>query len=255
MTNPFRTRIGTKVSKAVQFTVIVPVRLASTRLPDKPLAEIGGKPILLHVLQRAREADAERIVVATDAPQLVKLATEAGFEAVLTGPCANGTERAAQAAAKLEIKGIIVNLQGDEPAIDPAVIRAVAQRSCDGHCDCATAAAPISRAQAASPDNVKVVLRGDGTAACFSRAPIPFFRVEQSTETHLGHIGLYAFAPGKLAQSQQLPPCEWEQTELLEQLRWLWHGWSIATIVTPKYCHGIDTPDDLQAARENFNNA
>lgn len=196
MTNPFRTRIGTKVSKAVQFTVIVPVRLASTRLPDKPLAEIGGKPILLHVLQRAREADAERIVVATDAPQLVKLATEAGFEAVLTGPCANGTERAAQAAAKLEIKGIIVNLQGDEPAIDPAVIRAVAQRSCDGHCDCATAAAPISRAQAASPDNVKVVLRGDGTAACFSRAPIPFF-VSNNPPKRIWAIS--AFTPSHLA--------------------------------------------------------
>ena len=236
----------------MQFTVIVPARLASTRLPNKPLAKLAGKPILLHVLQRAHESGAQRVIAATDAPQLAELAIDAGFEAELTGTCSNGTARTAQAAAQLGLDGVIVNLQGDEPAIDPAVIRQVAQLAGDGSCACATAAAPITAAQAADANIVKVVLRSDATAAYFSRAALPHARAATDTVAYLGHIGIYAFAPGKLAQTQQLTPCPWEQIENLEQLRWLWHGWTIAAIPAANFCHGIDTEADLAAAQAGF---
>ena len=230
----------------MSFTVIVPVRLASTRLPNKPLIEIDNKPMVIHVLERVKKSGAKRVIVATEDQSIQDVVTTAGFEAKLTGECENGTQRVAKLADMLGITDVIVNVQGDEPTIEPDLVAKVAKQASTDEFDCVTAAAPITKTQALDPNTVKVVLRKDKQAILFSRNAIPHRASTSATKpTYLGHIGIYAFKADRLLETQQLPTCELEQAERLEQLRWLWHGWKIGVVTTKHYSSGIDTPDDL----------
>ena len=222
---------------------MVPARLDARRLPAKPLADIGGRPLIAHVLERARQAGATRVVAAVDDDQIAAAAAAAGFEAVLTGECRCGTERVAAAAAKLDLQGIIVNLQGDEPFISPDTIAATAGLAGEG---VATAAAPVPAATLTDASTVRVVVDGAGNALYFSRARIPHGSAEA-----LAHIGIYAFASRRLLEKlASLPPCRLESSERLEQLRWLHNGQRIRVLQAAEFSAGIDTQQDLDAARK-----
>jgi len=247
------------------FDVLIPARLASTRLPGKPLADIGGLPMIVRVARRAAQSAARSITVAADDPTIVSACAAHGVEAVLTGTHhVSGSDRLAEAARLLGLPdtAIVVNVQGDEPMIDPALIDACAElleRRDD--CVMSTAAHPIaSAADFANPNIVKVVRDAAGTALYFSRAPIPWprdrggtFDAAATTEAPLRHVGLYAYRADFLQRYPLLEPSPIESIEQLEQLRVLWHGERIAIHVghgAPGI--GIDTPADLEAARALF---
>jgi 3-deoxy-manno-octulosonate cytidylyltransferase (CMP-KDO synthetase) len=256
------------------FTVLIPARLASTRLPDKPLADIGGLPMVVRVAQRARLSGAQRVVVATDSPHIVAACTQYGVESVLTrSDHPSGSDRLAEASALLGLSGddIVVNVQGDEPLIDPQLVQAVATllETTPGAA-MATAAHPIhDKADFLNPNVVKVVLNRQQSALYFSRAPIAYARdTEQgwpgdlpSTTTAesaqatqqsslLRHIGLYAYRAHFLQAFPGLDVSPLETIEALEQLRALWHGYAIAVHVSPTAsAPGVDTPADLERVR------
>lgn len=214
--------------------------MASTRLPGKPLADLGGTPMIVRVWERARLA-VDRVVVATDDEAIAAAVRDAGGEVVMTGDCVNGTARCA--AAKVDAD-VIVNVQGDEPFVDPAHIRAVAE-AITTHRPIATVAAPL-RGDAQDPARVKVVFDPGGRALYFSRAPIP------SGGPWWLHVGLYAFSRDVLERVVHLPPSPLEQAERLEQLRWLEAGYPIHVVQVDGAEGGIDTPADLDRARTRF---
>ncbi len=248
------------------FWALIPARRASTRLPDKALADIGGKPMVVRVAQRAAQSGASRIVVATDCPEIRECVEQNGFEALITSAAhASGTDRIAEAAALLKVQDsqILVNVQGDEPLIDPALIAGVAQTLSDSlDAAVATAAHPIDDSESIfSPNVVKVVCNARSEALYFSRAPIPYHRdawanragLQESNvnASLLRHIGIYGFYARALPAFVRWGPCPLEQIEQLEQLRWLWHGRSIAvhqTLNAPQA--GVDTPQDLARIRK-----
>ena len=256
------------------FTVLIPARRASTRLPDKPLADIAGLPMVVHVARRAAQSGARLVAVATDDASIAQACADHGVRALLTGAQhASGTDRIAEAATQLGLpeSEVVLNVQGDEPLIDPALIRACAQALADdAKADIATAAHAISDAEEVfNPNVVKVVLDAQHYALLFSRAPIPWRRdafarlappappgpgvkvpCTDSTLPFLRHVGLYAYRVSALRRFTQLPPCALEQEEALEQLRALWNGWRIAvlTLQTPPAA-GVDTPADLERVR------
>ena len=247
------------------FDVLIPARLASTRLPGKPLADIAGLPMIVRVARRAAQSAARSVTVAADDASIVAACTANGVAAVLTGAHhASGSDRLAEAARLLGLSGaaIVVNVQGDEPMIDPALVDACAallERR--GDCVMSTAAHPIaSAADFANPNIVKVVLDVGGAALYFSRAPVPWprdrggaFDPGAAAEPPLRHVGLYAYRAEFLQRYPLLAPSPLEAIEQLEQLRVLWHGERIAVHVshgTPGI--GIDTPADLEAARALF---
>lgn len=247
------------------FTVLIPARLASTRLPDKPLADIAGLPMVVRVAQRARQSDAVEVVVATDAPRIQQACEAHGVRCVMTSADhPTGSDRLAQACTLLGLDGqdAIVNVQGDEPLIDPALINAcAAQLDRQPDCVVSTAAHPIEDpAHFGNPNVVKVVIDAQGRALYFSRAPIPWWRDAPTPGTPasgaaapLRHIGIYGYRAGFLRRFPQLPPSPLEQAESLEQLRVLWHGERIAVHVTPDAPGaGVDTPDDLARVRAVF---
>ncbi len=246
----------------MHFRVVIPARYASTRLPGKPLADIGGKPMVLHVLERALEAGAESVVVATDDVRVQQAVEAAGYAALMTSPDhQSGTERLVEVAETLgwPDDALVVNVQGDEPLIDPALIREVA-RQLVVHDDAvmATLAHPIhDHADFVNPNVVKVVADEAGYAVYFSRAPIPWprdaFAAQQPMPHELGalrHIGLYAYRAGFLRTYAMLAPSPLERHEMLEQLRVLWHGHRISLGLTPSApAPGVDTPEDLARVR------
>jgi 3-deoxy-manno-octulosonate cytidylyltransferase (CMP-KDO synthetase) len=248
----------------MSFTVIIPARLASTRLPNKPLADIGGKPMVVRVAERAAQSGAARIAVATDHLDIVAACRTHGIEVHLTrADHPSGTDRIAEVAATmgLDDDAVIVNVQGDEPLISPALIAATgALISSD--VPMATAAHAIHEpADIFNPNVVKVVLDKSGRALYFSRATIPWHRdgFAQSREVMpagyqpLRHIGLYAFRNAFLQAYPRLAISPLEQIEALEQLRVLWHGYSIAVHVTEGApAAGVDTPEDLARVRAYF---
>lgn len=247
------------------FTVIIPARLASSRLPEKALADIAGKPMVVRVAERARQSEAQRIVVATDHAAIAAACSEYGIEAVLTGKQhASGTARLAEAALLLGMADddIAVNVQGDEPLIDPALINRTAELLGSGTAQMATAAHPIAEAaEFLNPNCVKVVLDQRRNALYFSRAPIAWPRdAFAATQTALPegyaplrHIGLYAYRVGFLHQYVGLPPSPLESIESLEQLRVLWHGGKIAvTVYDNAPAAGVDTAEDLERVRAWF---
>ena len=247
------------------YTVLIPARLASTRLPDKPLADIAGKPMVVRVAERARLSHAARVVVAADSPQILDACRLHGVDAVLTrDDHPSGSDRLAEASRLLGLsaRDVVVNVQGDEPLIAPALIDAVAalleQRP---DASMSTAAHPIGDvAEFVNPNVVKVVLDAGGMALYFSRAPIPWWRDGFATGVSqlpapapLRHIGIYGYRVAFLQQFPVLPQAPVEVCEALEQLRALWHGHRIAVHVTDETPGpGIDTPADLERVRRLF---
>jgi len=247
------------------FTVIVPARLASTRLPNKPLADINGVPMVVRVAQRAALSAATQVVVAADSPQIVKACKEHGVRVLLTQVNhPSGSDRLAEASQLLGLSAqdMVVNVQGDEPLIDPQLINDVASLlNQHPHASMSTAAHPIhDLAEFTNPNVVKVVIDQAQLAMYFSRAPIPWWRDGFANGVNslpqpaaLRHIGIYGYRVGFLQSFPQLPPAPVEQGEALEQLRALWHGHKIAVHVTDKAPGpGVDTPEDLARVQALF---
>lgn len=233
------------------FHVLIPARYASTRFPGKPLADLGGKPMVVHVCERARLGGAASVHVATDDERIAAVVRAHGHEVVMTRTDhASGTDRLAEAAALLRWpeETIVVNVQGDEPLIAPALIAGVA-RELEEKPDAsmATACHPLDDAgAAANPNVVKVVLDAAGYALYFSRARIPYPR-EGEALCHR-HAGIYAYRVRFLRQYAALPPAPLERSEALEQLRALWHGHRIAVRISNEPVPpGVDSPQDLEA--------
>jgi len=252
----------------MSFTVIIPARLASTRLPNKPLADLGGKPMIVRVAERAAQSGARRILVATDHRDIYAACEQHGVEVVMTrADHPSGTDRIAEVAATLDLPddAVVVNVQGDEPLIDPGLIAATAAHI-RSDVPMATAAHAIADLpEVFNPNVVKVVLNKDGRAMYFSRAAIPWHRdgfaqsKEALSELHghefmpLRHIGLYAYSNHFLQIYPTLTPSPLERIEALEQLRVLWHGHAIAVHVTSVLPEaGVDTQEDLERVRRHF---
>lgn len=238
----------------MSFTVIIPARYASTRFPGKPLADLAGKPMVVRVAERARQSGAAAVHVATDDERIAVAVRSAGLSVVMTGADhASGTDRLAEAARALRLpdEQIVVNVQGDEPLIAPALIRAVAERlQNEPGASMATACHALhDAAEAASPHVVKVVLDAQGNALYFSRSRIPYPR--EGEATCYRHAGIYAYRARFLRDFAALEPAPLERAEALEQLRALWHGHRIAVVLSDaEIAPGVDTPDDLAAVRK-----
>ena len=245
----------------MSFTVLIPARMASSRLPDKPLADIAGLPMVVRVARQAQQSGAARTVVAADDARILAACTAHGVEAVLTDPAhPSGSDRLAQACTLLGLDGdaVVVNVQGDEPLIAPALIDAVAALlPAQPGASMGTAAHALSSlAEYENPNVVKVVCNARGLAQYFSRAPIPWHRdaFAQSRDAlpdgqWLRHIGIYAYRAGVLRRFAAMPPGRLEQVESLEQLRVLEAGHRIAVSLTPApFPPGVDTPEDLARA-------
>jgi len=250
----------------MKFKVVIPARFASTRLPGKPLADIHGKPMVVRVVELALKSGAEEVWVATDHAQVAEAVTAAGYNVLMTAlEHASGTDRLAEVAHQLKWADdtIVVNVQGDEPLLDPQLIMAVAQ-SLEEHSNAAIATACHrihDMASMFSQNIVKVVFDRMGYALYFSRAPIPYARdgfrdAPNQMPVDLPvyrHIGIYAYRAAFLRIYQQLTPAAIEQCEALEQLRALWHGHKISVAVTDLAPPaGVDTPQDLQKVRALF---
>jgi 3-deoxy-manno-octulosonate cytidylyltransferase (CMP-KDO synthetase) len=245
------------------FTVLIPARLASTRLPDKPLADIGGVPMVVRVARQAQRSAAHRCVVAADDMRIVQACEAHGVSAILTrGDHVSGSDRLAEACLLLDLADteVVVNVQGDEPLIEPALINAVAQElHARPDCVMSTAAHAIEEmADFLNPNVVKVVLDRQRTALYFSRAPVPWWRDGMARGTAaalpspnpLRHVGVYGYRAGFLRRFPDLEPAPLEATESLEQLRVLWHGERIAVCLsTSAPGSGVDTQQDLERVR------
>ena len=244
------------------FTVLIPARLASTRLPDKPLADIAGRPMVVRVAERARASAAQRVVVAADDARIVQACQAHGVEALLTRTDhVSGSDRLAEACELLNLAddAVVVNVQGDEPLIDPALIDSVAAvLEARAEASMSTAAHPIaSLEEFTNPNVVKAVLDAQGFALYFSRAPIPWWRDGFAAGSKalpepapLRHVGIYGYRAGFLRQFPRLAPAPMEQTEALEQLRAMWHGHRIVVHVSAGAPGiGVDTPEDLARVR------
>jgi 3-deoxy-manno-octulosonate cytidylyltransferase (CMP-KDO synthetase) len=256
------------------FHVVIPARYASTRLPGKPLRLIAGEPMIYHVYQNARRSGATSVVVATDDERIRDAVASFGGEALMTSEQhASGTDRIAEVRRlkRWDDDAVIVNLQGDEPALDPALLKRVAHVLHEApEMGIATLATPIERiASLFDPNVVKVVIRDDGLALYFSRAPIPWVRDAFGTAfesdglpregapppetTFLRHLGLYVYRAWALEQLAAAPAAELERAEALEQLRALSLGISIGvTVIEQAPPHGVDTEADLERVNQQF---
>lgn len=251
------------------YRIVIPARYASTRLPGKPLVDICGKPMILRVVEAARRTQAEGVWVATDDDRVADVVHRSGVEVVMTrADHPTGTDRIAEVASSLgwHDTEIVVNLQGDEPLLDPVLIDAVASALIgDSAASIATAAHPLESADDFfNPHVVKVVCDRRGRALYFSRAPIPWDRdrfavARQELPPGLSarrHIGLYAYRVAFLRCFGMLEMAPLEQTESLEQLRALWHGYPIRVVdVAHAPAPGVDTPEDLLRVRRLFDAA
>lgn len=247
----------------MSFTVLIPARLASTCLPNKPLADIAGKPMVVRVAERAAQSGAAQVVVAADAPAILQACAAHGVRAIATrADHPSGSDRLAEACALLGLDGedVIVNVQGDEPLIEPALIAAVADLLMNVPlAQMGTAAHAIKTAEEfVNPNVVKVVTDAQGLALTFSRAPLPWWRdgfaqgiTQLPTQpAPLRHIGIYSYRAAFLRAFPRLAPAPIERCEALEQLRALWHGHRIAVHVTEHAPGpGVDTPEDLARVR------
>ena len=250
----------------MKFTVVIPARFASSRFPGKPLADIGGKPMVVRVAERAAKSGAAQIIVATDDARIAAAVDAHGYQALMTRrDHASGTDRLAEVAAKLGLaaNAIVVNVQGDEPLIAPSLIRRVAENlDAHRHSSIATAACRIRDVRdMANPNVVKVVLDDQGYALYFSRAPIPYARDAFSdgirklpaTLPALRHLGIYAYRCSFLRAYARLKPAAIERAEALEQLRALAHGYRISVAISAAAPHpGVDTPADLRKVQQLF---
>ncbi|PJA33347.1 MAG: 3-deoxy-manno-octulosonate cytidylyltransferase [Zetaproteobacteria bacterium CG_4_9_14_3_um_filter_53_7] len=234
----------------MKIAIGIPARMGSTRFPGKPLALLAGKPMIQHVIEKALAADLGPVFVATDDEQIARVAREAGVIACMTrADHPNGSNRLAEAIREIPCD-VVINVQGDEPLIDPAAIRAVVEPfHDDAYLPMATLAHPIRQASDLhEPNVVKVVCNAKGRALYFSRAAIPYPRSDSATA--LQHVGLYAYRKEFLLIYPSLEACETEEAEQLEQLRVLHHGYDIAVTVGDFHCIGVDTPADLNRAEK-----
>jgi 3-deoxy-manno-octulosonate cytidylyltransferase (CMP-KDO synthetase) len=233
-----------------RFVVVIPARYGSTRLPGKPLVTLAGKAMIQRVYERARMARrADRVIVATDDDRIVKAVETFGGEARMTRPDhRTGTERVAEVAAHVEGE-VFVNVQGDEPLLDPGAIDAAVNALLEEPAaSVATVATPIKTpADIMDPNVVKTVLDFDGNALYFSRAPIPWVRdtAGKVQIRHLKHLGLYAFRRDALLEYPTLPQGDLERAEQLEQLRWLENGWKIRVAEVEHDAVSVDIPEDV----------
>ena len=248
----------------MSFTVIIPARLASTRLPNKPLADLGGKPMVVRTAERAQMSGAQRVIMATDHQDIAAACQRHGVDVCMTrSDHQSGTDRIAEVAAQLQLApdAVVLNVQGDEPLIDPSLIAATAALVSTEK-PMATAAHAITQIDdLLNPNVVKVVLDKSASAIYFSRAAIPwprdaFMQQPQSLPQAyfpLRHIGLYAYQNAFLQNFPLLAISPIEQIEALEQLRVLWHGYRIAVhVTTTSPAAGVDTPDDLRRVQALF---
>jgi len=240
------------LSTDLSYAIGIPARFESTRFPGKPLAQLAGKPMIVHVIERALATELGRVIVATDHQGIADVAREAGAEVAITrADHESGTERLAEAFTDIDVD-IVINVQGDEPLIDPQAIQAViAPFAEQADLPMATLAHPIREAADFEDANVvKLVCNALGHAMYFSRARIPFPRNKgalSSTDIQQ-HVGLYAYRRDFLLKYSSLTPCKAEQIEQLEQLRVLHHGYPIAVTSGDFHCLGVDTPEDLKRA-------
>ncbi|NQU43282.1 3-deoxy-manno-octulosonate cytidylyltransferase [bacterium] len=249
---------------------VIPARYASTRFPGKPLADLAGKPLVLHVVDRAREArTVDDVLVATDDDRIAEVVRGYGVKVAMTSPeCPSGTDRIAQAVADMPEAEIIVNVQGDEPLMPPDVIDlAVEALKGDWECSASTAMIRLRTEQDyLSPHIVKVVCDPDGRALYFSRSPLP--SLVRATPEDMGvlkgtegepfwgfkHFGLYVYRRDALFRYVQLPPSPLERIEKLEQLRFLENNMRIRVVETNHDSRGVDTPEDLETAKKMMRN-
>ena len=251
----------------MSFKVVIPARYASTRLPGKPLLDLGGKPMVVRVAERALLSGADEVVVAVDHPQVLEVVRQYGLHALLTSAeHASGTDRLAEvvALAGWSEDELVVNVQGDEPLIDPALVARTASRLAASGAEIATVAHPVAdAADFFNPNIVKVVVSARGDALYFSRAPIPYardhFAREAGGETlppamvAYRHIGLYAYRVHFLRTYSRLAPSPLESIEALEQLRALWHGFRISVAIAEHLpAAGVDTAEDARRMQEWF---
>jgi 3-deoxy-manno-octulosonate cytidylyltransferase (CMP-KDO synthetase) len=231
---------------------IIPARWASTRFPGKPLAVLGGKPLVRHVWERAcRAREVDRVIVATDDMRIAEAAFDFGAEVAMTSPRhPTGTDRLAEVAARLPAARIIINIQGDEPDIAPATIDRLARTLLgDPRLGMVTAANPLGPADLANPNVVKVVTDLAGRALYFSRSPIPHDRDGSGGIKYLRHQGIYGYRRRMLLDFVKWKPTPLERAEKLEQLRALEHGVGIGVIEVKSASVGVDVPADLARAR------
>ena len=246
----------------MSFTVIIPARYASSRLPRKPLADIVGKPMIQHVWKKAQQASANRVIIATDHEEIEKVAKAFGAEVCMTSTEHNsGTERLSEVIEKMAIADneIIVNVQGDEPLIPPAIIQQVAQNVAENQVNMATLAVKLeTKEELFNPNCVKVVTDQKGMALYFSRAAIPFARDHfadcddafVASQPYLRHIGIYAYRAKFVNQYIRWQPTVLEKLESLEQLRALWYGEKIHVELAKEAPQvGVDTLEDLERVR------
>ncbi|AGH37961.1 3-deoxy-manno-octulosonate cytidylyltransferase 1 [Bibersteinia trehalosi USDA-ARS-USMARC-188] len=247
----------------MQFTVIIPARYASSRLPRKPLLDIVGKPMIQHVWEKAQQAGASRVIVATDHPEIESVVKSFGGEVCLTSDKHNsGTERLAEVIEKMHIADdeIIVNVQGDEPLIPPMIVAQVAENLDRHQVNMATLAVKLeTKEELFNPNVVKTLTDKNGMALYFSRASIPFARDHfahcddafVASQQYLRHIGIYAYRAGFVKQYVAWQPTQLEQLESLEQLRALWYGEKIHLELAKQAPEvGVDTAEDLARVRE-----
>lgn len=238
---------------------IIPARYASTRLPGKPLAEIGGKPMIELVYRRVKSCTAiSQVLVATDDQRIAEAVQDFGGAAILTSTtCITGTDRCAE--ALLQLKGnwdLVLNVQGDEPFIRPEQLHQLIDCMLASDADAGTLVKKITEEKdLQNPNVVKAVISSKGKALYFSRSAVPFVRQTghlpwTKQADFYRHLGIYAFRAEKLPMLASLPPGTLEQAESLEQLRWLEAGYSIQTAITEYDAAGIDTPEDLERARQ-----
>jgi 3-deoxy-manno-octulosonate cytidylyltransferase (CMP-KDO synthetase) len=232
--------------------IIIPARMASNRFPNKILANINGFPMVIATAKRVENLD--RVVIATDSEEVISLAKTYGFDAVMTGDHhQSGTDRINEAASKLDIDDdeVIVNVQADEPFIEPEVVQSVIQRVKDGDCFMASCYKIIGKKFADDPNHVKVITDVKENAIYFSRSKIPYDREEYLD--YFGHLGIYGFTKKSLKEFCSLEPAPLENIEKLEQLRAIYHGKTIAMIKVESKSFGIDTKEDLEKALAYFN--
>ena len=247
----------------MSFTVIIPARYASSRLPRKPLADIAGKPMIQHVWEKAQQAGANRVIIATDHEEIEQVAKTFSAEVCMTSTEHNsGTERLAEVIEKMAIADdeIIVNVQGDEPLIPPAIIQQVAQNLAENQVNMATLAVKLeTKEELFNPNCVKVVTDQKGMALYFSRAAIPFARDHfadcndafVASQPYLRHIGIYSYRAKFVNQYIRWQPTVLEKLESLEQLRALWYGEKIHVELAKEAPQvGVDTLEDLERVRQ-----
>ena len=244
-----------------EFKIVIPARYESSRLPGKPLADIHGKPMIQRVYEAAMEAGGSEVIIATDSTMIGMAAEDFGATVCMTlEEHRSGTDRLCEVVEKLgwADETVVVNLQGDEPLMPPAIIKQVAVNLLENpEADCASLYTGLSAEDAKDPNIVKLVADANGFALYFSRSVIPYIRDPDDAAAanlmYKRHLGLYAYKAGLLRVFRNMKPCELEQAEKLEQLRLMWHGMKIhvaqaATIPG----QGVDTPEDLERVRSAF---